>query len=178
MPEIRAVKINERFEWATEVLDIQPGDRILEIGCGAGIAVRLIASRLKKGSITAIDQSAAMIRMATRRNREFSDAKKSIFLTGSFADTKLPYPEYDKIFAFNVSVFWKNPVTELAIIAAHLKKNGHFYLFHQPPFDITKDIAKKAAEQIRKNGFDIVNTLFKNTKPVPSFCIIANKNGL
>ena len=52
---------NERFLWAISILQIQPRDEVLEIGCGGGLLVEQIAARLETGRITAIDRSAAMI---------------------------------------------------------------------------------------------------------------------
>jgi protein-L-isoaspartate O-methyltransferase len=51
--------VAERFEWAVEVIDPAPSQRLLEIGCGQGVAVSLIAPLLSTGSITAIDRSKA-----------------------------------------------------------------------------------------------------------------------
>jgi len=164
---------NERIYWAVSMLDIQPSDRVLEIGCGAGLAVEQIAQKLTSGKITAIDQSQAMITMASKRNKELIATEKVVLLTGKLAEIQLPDQGYDKIFAFNVSVFWKNPIRELQIIASHLKPDGAFYLFHQPPYDITKQIAKKASEQLKKGNFAIVQTIFKALPPVAAFCIIA-----
>ena len=98
-------------------------------------------------------------------------------LTGKLAGIQLPDQVYDKIFAFNVSVFWKDPIQELQIIASHLKPTGAFYLFHQPPYDITKQIAEKAREQLQKSSFTIVQTIFKALPPAAAFCIIAQPAG-
>ena len=147
---------------------------ILEIGCGVGIiAVEQIAQKLTSGRITAIDRSQAMITLAFKRNKEWMATGKVVLLPGKLAEVQLPAQGYDKIFAFNVSVFWKNPVRELSIITSHLKPDGALYIFHQPPYNITQQIAEKAGEQLKNGNFALVRTVFKALSPVPAFCIIA-----
>ncbi|MGH3030315.1 MAG: class I SAM-dependent methyltransferase [Gaiellaceae bacterium] len=63
-------RVAERFRWAVETLDPAPSDRLLEIGCGHGVAVSLICRTLSAGTIVAIDRSKSMINQAARRNRE------------------------------------------------------------------------------------------------------------
>ena len=65
-----ASKPSERFVWAVDTLALEPADRVLEVGCGHGVAVSLVCERLTSGRITAIDRSKKMIEMAARRNRE------------------------------------------------------------------------------------------------------------
>jgi trans-aconitate methyltransferase len=64
---------SERLVWAVEVLDVAPADRVLEVGCGHGVAVSLVCERLAGGRITAVDRSARMIEMARKRNAAWAD---------------------------------------------------------------------------------------------------------
>src|SRR5215212_9299002 len=73
-----AGKASERFVWAVDTLEVRPADRLLEVGCGHGVAVSLVCERLTTGTITAIDRSPKMIEMATRRNREHVDAGRAV----------------------------------------------------------------------------------------------------
>lgn len=73
-----AGKASERFVWAVDTLEVRPADRLLEVGCGHGVAVSLVCERLTTGTITAIDRSPKMIEMATRRNREHVDAGSGV----------------------------------------------------------------------------------------------------
>lgn len=167
------MKLPERFSWALEVLACQPTDSILEVGCGAGILVEQIACILDSGSVNAIDTSPAMINKAIKRNQRFMLTNKARFYQGTLLNTTLPNNAFDKILAFNVSVFWKSPQAELAIIKNLLKPEGKFYLFHQPPHDITKQVAEQARYQLEINNFKVHNLLMKNLKPVPASCIEA-----
>jgi trans-aconitate methyltransferase len=59
--------VSDRLRAVVDRLDVQPGDRILEIGCGHGVAATLVCERLgESGRLTAIDRSPKMIEAAAR----------------------------------------------------------------------------------------------------------------
>ncbi|MHA6618775.1 class I SAM-dependent methyltransferase [Pseudonocardia sp. DLS-67] len=55
----------ERNRRVVSLLDVQPAERVLEIGFGPGIAV---AARVTRGQVYGIDHSEVMVRQAGRRN--------------------------------------------------------------------------------------------------------------
>ncbi|MGB3501122.1 MAG: methyltransferase domain-containing protein [Mesorhizobium sp.] len=55
---------SDRIASFVAALPIRPDMRILEIGCGPGVAARLIAARLESGIIVAIDRSARAVEQA------------------------------------------------------------------------------------------------------------------
>src|SRR5919204_939712 len=101
-----AGKPSERFVWAVDTLALDPADRLLEVGCGQGVAVSLVCERLTTGTITAIDRSPKMIEMAARRNREHVDDGKADLEAIALEDADLGNRRFDKVFAFNVAPFW------------------------------------------------------------------------
>lgn len=167
------MKANERFNWAVEMLHIHPDDHILEIGCGHGIAVSLIAPELKSGSITAIDISKVMIDKAMKRN-ETNDAA---FIAGTLEEAGLPERQFDKVFAFNVNVFHKGPGKELPLIRRCLAPNGALYVFHQPPptdnVKVAQGFADAIATQLQKHHFVVKDILLKKLSPSPCVCVIS-----
>lgn len=124
---------SERQVWAVETLAPAPADRLLEVGCGHGVAVSLVCERLAKGRITGIDRSSKMIEIATRRNAEHVAAGKATFICSSFERTRLEEPEFDKIFAFHVAAFWKQPAPMLSLARRVMAPGAELYLFNQLP---------------------------------------------
>ena len=124
-----AGKASERFVWAVDTLEVRPADRLLEVGCGHGVAVSLVCERLTTGTITAIDRSPKMIEMATRRNREHVDAGRAVLEAIALEDADLGDRRFDKVFAFNVAPFWQQPEAALGAVREHLARDGAVYLF-------------------------------------------------
>lgn len=59
-------QVSDRIARAVAALPIVPGMRVLEIGCGPGVAARLVAARIGPGLVVAIDRSDTAIKQATR----------------------------------------------------------------------------------------------------------------
>lgn len=57
-----------------EALPLEPGQRMLEIGCGPGAMAHEIARRIGDGHVLAIDRSETAIRQAVAGGRLFIDA--------------------------------------------------------------------------------------------------------
>src|SRR5204863_10132978 len=111
-----AGKASERFVWAVDTLEVRPTDRLLEVGCGHGVAVSLVCERLTSGQITAIDRSPKMVEMATRRNREHIAAGRAVLKTAALEQADLGNERFDTVFAFNVAPFWLEPKNALGIV--------------------------------------------------------------
>jgi len=113
-----------------EVLDPRPGDSILEIGCGSGVAARLVCERLgDAGRLLALDRSAVAVRRTGERNAAHVAAGRLEVRRATLADAGLPPAGLDAAFAVDVNVFWTTPATaELAALAAALSPGGAVHL--------------------------------------------------
>ena len=155
------------------MLDVKRDDKILEIGCGGGLAVQLIASKLESGIINAVDRSAAMIKLASKRNLEFIESGTARFFTHELSEVRFDAHSFNKIFAFNVGVFLQDSKKEFDVIRSWLTTDGELYIFYQPPYEKTKQIAKQVRGHLRENNFSIVESIFKKLSPASAFCIVA-----
>lgn len=125
-----ALEASDRQRWAVDVLDVAPRDRILEVGCGHGVAVSLVCDRLDGGRITAVDRSPKMIVLARHRNARHGN--KARFLTASIEEAALRDEVYDKAFAFHVAALHM-PGPALDAVYERLVLSGRLYLFSQEP---------------------------------------------
>src|SRR5687767_6618099 len=100
--------MTERLQTIVDQLEIGPEDRILEIGCGHGVAATLVCERLEGGCLTAIDRSPKMIEAAARRNRAYVEAGKAEFLVRTLDDLDLGSRRFDKVFAVRVRAFHRD----------------------------------------------------------------------
>src|SRR5262245_51083278 len=171
-----ASKPSERFVWAVDTLAPDPADRLLEIGCGHGVAVSLVCERLTSGQITAIDRSPKMIEMATRRNREHIAAGRAVLKTAALEQADFGTERFDKVFAFNVAPFWLAPQEALEIVRRQLAPDGTFSLFwdarHTDP-GRARELADTLTEKLRLAEFSVDRVLVKDLRPVPAVCVIA-----
>ena len=176
-----AGKASERFIWAVDALEIRPTDSLLEVGCGHGVAVSLACERLTTGTITAIDRSAKMIEMATRRNREHIDAGRAVLGATALEDADLGDRRFDKIFAFNVAPFWLQPEAAVDAVHGHLATDGTVYIFwdarHSAP-ERARDLGRELADRLREGGFSVNRVLVEDQlRPVPAVCVIGRPQG-
>lgn len=166
---------SERLRWAVDVLEVRPADRLLEVGCGHGVAVSLVSERLETGGITAIDRSSKMIEMATRRNREHVQSGRARLLACRLEDVDLGVERFDKIFAFNVARFWLQPVETFGALRPHVARGGAVYLFgdarHLGP-ERAAELPEHLSDRVRAAGFSVERALYRELRPVPVACVI------
>jgi SAM-dependent methyltransferase len=170
-----AGKASERFVWAVDTLKVRPADRLLEVGCGHGVAVSLVCERLTTGTITAIDRSPKMIEMATRRNREHIDAGRALFEAVALEDADLGDRRFDKVFAFNVAPFWLQPEAALGAVREHLTRDGTVHVFWDARHfeaEGARDLGNQLADRLREGGLSVDRVLIEDLRPVAAVCVM------
>ncbi|MEU1590472.1 class I SAM-dependent methyltransferase [Micromonospora sp. NPDC005710] len=125
---------SHRQRWAVQTMAVAPDDQLLEVGCGRGAAVSLVADRLTTGRIVAIDRAATMVRLATQRNLSHIDAGRVEIQRAGFESADLPIGHFTKIFAVNVSLFWLGDAAQqITRMRSLLAPGGRLYVFGERP---------------------------------------------
>ncbi|MGQ5259851.1 class I SAM-dependent methyltransferase [Micromonospora sp. ZYX-F-536] len=140
---------------------VAPDDHVLEIGCGRGTAVSLVAERLTTGTIVAIDRAATMARLASERNAgHISSGRAEIRGTG-FESADLTRRHFTKIFAVNVSLFWLGTAPEqIERVRDLLAPGGVLYIFGERPTSANAEGNVVSTERLlRAHGFDTTRSI-------------------
>jgi ubiquinone/menaquinone biosynthesis C-methylase UbiE len=124
--------VSERLRAIVDELNIQPDDRVLEIGCGHGVAATYVCERLDGGHLTAVDRSPKMIEAAARRNAAYVQAGKAEFLVAKLEELDLGARRFDKIFAVRVGLFHREPERARSIIERYLAPGGTIRAIFDP----------------------------------------------
>lgn len=127
-------KLSKRLAEIVDALPLYDGMRVLEIGCGPGVAAREISKRIGDGYILAIDRSAKAIQQAKAGSKTEIQSGKLAFRQAAVESFELERDEalFDIAFAVRVGALdGRHPeIEEQAFIqiAKALKKNGKFFI--------------------------------------------------
>jgi SAM-dependent methyltransferase len=129
----RGALVTARLRSIVDRLDIRPRDRVLEIGCGHGVAATYVCERLDGGRLTAIDRSQKMIDAAIRRNGAYVENGTAEFLVARLEQLDLGDRRFDTIFAVRVGLFHREPERARALVEPYLAPGGCLHAFFDPP---------------------------------------------
>jgi ubiquinone/menaquinone biosynthesis C-methylase UbiE len=177
---LMALKNRERSQWVLALLDLAPGESVLELGFGPGVDVQ---RAVRGGALVAgVDHSPEMLRQARRRNAH-AIASGQVDLRLGSADS-LPFTDrsFDKAFAINVAQFWPAAERPLAELSRVLRPGGLVALAVQPRArDATEETARETGAQLQRAleaaGFDRVHVESARMRPVSVVCALGRKGG-
>jgi ubiquinone/menaquinone biosynthesis C-methylase UbiE len=139
-------------------LDLKNGDKIFEIGYGHGLGLSLIAAAAKDCTISGIDYSDLMYKMATKRNKKFIDAGIMNLRYGDLLTVDTGNEKYNKIFCVNVIYFWSDLKKAFDKIFAMLEPGGIYCIFMEHEKDIER---LKFTQNFNKYSIEKVESALK-----------------
>lgn len=125
--------MSDRLRSIVEGMRIQADDRVLEIGCGHGVAASFVCERLRSGHLVAIDRSKKMIDAAIRKNREHVEAGKAEFQVTDVLDFNPGRRRFDKIFAVRVGLLHRDKTLARSLLEPWLAPRGKIVLVYDEP---------------------------------------------
>jgi ubiquinone/menaquinone biosynthesis C-methylase UbiE len=123
--------VSERLRATVDGLGLRPGERVLEIGCGHGVAATFVCEAGAR--LTAVDRSPKMIAAARRRNAAWVEAGTAEFLVASLEDLDLGDRRFDTILAVRVGLFHREPARARALASPWLAPGGRIVAAFDEP---------------------------------------------
>ena len=114
--------------WGISFLMLKPDSRVLDIGCGGGAALGLMAQTVTRGHLTGVDYSPVSVAEAEKYNREAVAAGRMEILSGNVSALPFPDASFDRISTVESFYFWPDPAANLREVRRVLAENGCFVL--------------------------------------------------
>lgn len=93
-------------EWTVDLMRVQPGDCVLEIGFGNGQAIERLVRHGRAGHIVGVDTSSLMVSKARRLNKEAIDRGQVRLLKADVVQLPLLEHRFDHVLAINSVMYW------------------------------------------------------------------------
>ena len=114
-------------------MKVRANDRVLEIGCGHGVAASLVCERLTNGRYLGIDRSEKMIVAAMRRNARHVAAGRAEFHVADLEAFDPGRQRFDRILAVRVGLFHREPRRAEQIVRRWLAPGGRLTIEFDEP---------------------------------------------
>ena len=135
---VMSVQHRSLTSWTLRLLPIPPAARVLDVGCGSGMAIKLIADADPSRRVDGVDRSAEMVAMTKRRNAAAVAAGRVRVIGGDALDLGFPDATFDAVTAIETFYFWDDPIRGLAECHRVLRPGGWLA--------VTLEMTKEAAE--------------------------------
>jgi cyclopropane fatty-acyl-phospholipid synthase-like methyltransferase len=124
------VRNNQKnYETMLKNLNLQPYDKVFEIGYGPGAGIKMIAESCSTCTIDGLDFSQLMHKRASKYNKGYIEDGRVSLSRGDFLKEPLNQNKYDKVFCLNVIYFWNELSTPFKRVFSLLKENGSFHIY-------------------------------------------------
>jgi len=170
-----------RNNWTVNLLALEPDHKVLEIGCGPGLALKACAKSVMTGQVIGIDHSDLMVRQAQHGlSSEINKGLLEVRRAGLDELTR-ELTGFDRVFSINVVQFFPNLDDAFKQIYACLDENGMAATTFQPRTknptrEQTMTMALKIQVAMSNAGFTDIRNYELPLKPAPAVCVTGLKD--
>ena len=170
----------QRNRWTVDLLTLELGDHVLEIGFGPGLAIQQVARLVPRGHVVGVDHSPLMVKHAGHRNQSAVQAGLVDLKLGGFELLPQLGETFDKVFSVNVLQFLRERTEVLHLIRSVLKPNGLVATTVQLRHRVATAadahaFGSRLSKELIEVGFREVAVKELDLKPVPAVCVLARK---
>lgn len=152
-------------------ISINKNSICLDIGCGGGKAVKLLALNKNVGKVYGLDHSEQMVKLSRKINKTSIKNGLVEILQGSVSSLPFPDSHFDIITAFETIQFWPNLESSLKELRKKLKSSGTFLIVNRLPqegskwFDFAQiKNANEYKDKLRLAGFSEISIDIESKK--------------
>ena len=165
-----------RVRWAVSLLELQPHDRVLDVGCGPGYSTGIIARQVTQGFVVGLDRSELMTAMAQRRLRSHLASRRVMLVCAEAQDLPKFDVTFDKVASIDAFRIEENPSATLRHLRARMTPGGRIAMVVSPHERnaSAQVLGGRVAESLRAAGFERPEPHFnRSLSRAPAVCVTA-----
>lgn len=109
---------------AFDRLDVQPDDRVLEVGFGGGYLIGRMACAVTEGFLAGVDASPAMVEFCERQHRALMESGRLDLRCARAESLPFPSDHFTKVCSVNSIFYWEDAPAALSEMRRVLRENG------------------------------------------------------
>ncbi|VYU76777.1 Demethylrebeccamycin-D-glucose O-methyltransferase [Eubacterium limosum] len=138
----------EMTAWALDKLDLKPTDKVLDVGCGGGAALKRLSGRIDGGKLYGIDYSEVSVEASKELNKADIESGKMEIHQGSVSKMPFEDNQFDAIITVESYYFWPDLEEDMREVFRVLKEGGTFMLIAE--MYLNDDLDEHHIEMARK----------------------------
>lgn len=158
----------EKVAYIADLLDLEDGMDVLDVGTGTGVMIPYYLERMDGGKVTAIDYSPAMIEVAKRK---YPESERLAYRAMDLYDLD-GTQEYDRVVCYSCFPHFPDPMGALRVLSKQLKPYGTLCIAHSSSRDYINHVHECGGREICNDflpEIDIMIEMFEQAGLDPVF---------